>query len=161
MTTPVLAFHVEGLPAPQGSKDTFRRGGRVIVVEASKAVKPWRKKVQAAAMLAANRARWVTLDEPVKVVLTFRFARPKSHYGTGRNANVLKASAPAKPTSHGLGDIDKLERATFDALTEAKVYVDDKLITLVAVRKRWAELDGPHGPGASIIVMPDTDEAAA
>lgn len=157
-----LVFAVVGDPAPQGSKDTFYnpKTNRTVVKEASARVKPWRENVVKAAVPAQRAAGWVTLNEPVFVTITFRIPRPKKHYGTGRNAHVLNSKATAKPTEHNLGDVDKLQRSTFDALTTAGVIADDKLITTVAARKVWAEHGGAPA-GATIIVRPDVDEQEA
>ena len=56
--------------------------------------------------------------------VTFFFARPKGHYGTGRNEGKLKESAPEYPISKGRNDLDKLLRLIFDAMTGV-VYEDD------------------------------------
>ncbi|WP_312778521.1 hypothetical protein [Corynebacterium variabile] len=41
----MTTFHVPGVPAPQGSKNAYRRGNKVLLVESSKKVKPWRAAV--------------------------------------------------------------------------------------------------------------------
>src|SRR5690606_25696178 len=58
--------------------------------------------------------------------MVFTLARPRSHYRTGRNAHLLRDSAPARPT--GAPDLSKLARATEDALTEAGVWKDDAAV---------------------------------
>ena len=59
------------------------------------------------ASLAANAVN-IVLD------LLFRFPRPRSHFGTGRNAGQLKPSAPFYVRTRP--DLDKLARAVGDAL---------------------------------------------
>ena len=49
--------------------------------------------------------------------------RPKSHFGTGKNADKVKQSAPVFPAT--MPDIDKLMRAILDGLTDAQVWLDD------------------------------------
>lgn len=100
----ILSFSLDGTPAPQGSKRYLgQRGGKGITVESSKRTAPWRADVRAAAteaVLATNadpapdRYAQTLWDGPIAVYIIFRFARPKSHYGTGRNADVIKESAP-------------------------------------------------------------------
>lgn len=41
----MTTFHVPGVPTPQGSKNAYRRGNKVLLVESSKKVKPWRAAV--------------------------------------------------------------------------------------------------------------------
>ena len=66
------------------------------------------------------------MSGPLAVDMIFTLARPKSHYRTGRNAHLLRDSAPARPT--GAPDLSKLARATEDALTEAGVWKDDAAV---------------------------------
>jgi crossover junction endodeoxyribonuclease RusA len=84
----------------------------------------------------------------VKVTLVATFARPKSHLGTGRNAGVVKESAPVWHTTYPDGD--KSARAVGDSLTEAGVIVDDAQIAVWLISKRWC--DPGDRPGAEIIV---------
>lgn len=158
--TDVLAFNVNGMPGAQGSK---KHVGNGVMIESSKKVKPWRSDVKAAAEHATGAVGhfdpWTPHTGPVHASLTFRFARPKSHYRTGRNAHLLRDNAPAYPTSRALGDVDKLERSTFDALTAAGVIADDSLIVRVIADKVWCEPG--ETPGATILVRPMTRPAQA
>ena len=119
-----LSFFAHGDPTPQGSK---RHVGNGIMVESSKRARPWRDAVRFAAIDAlAGRRTPFPHGTPVAGVFVFRIPRPAAHYGTGRNQGVIRPSAPAFPIGHHHpGDIDKLLRATCDALTEASVWGDD------------------------------------
>ena len=125
-----IEIRVWGIPAPQGSKQV--RGyvaGRAILGESSKAVAPWRVDVRAATQ---NQYKGSVIDAPVSVCATFLFARPKGHFGTGRNAGRLKPSAPRHLTSSFNGDIDKLLRALLDAISVkagGSLISDDSLVT--------------------------------
>lgn len=141
------ALRVCGDPAPQGSKKAIRRGSRVALIESSRRVKPWRKQVELAALAARARGAH---NGPVLVWVRFLIQRPKSHYGTGRNAGVVKESAPPYPTSRAVGDLDKLLRSTLDGLTDAGVIRDDADVVDVNAAKHWALPD--EGPGALIHV---------
>lgn len=117
---PAITITVYGLAAPQGSK---RHVGGGVMIESSKKVKPWRQDVKAAGLeVVASMPGWVPLDGPLSVAMTFAFLRPKGHYGTGRNAGIVKASAPTRPA--GMPDLSKLVRSTEDALTGV-AWVDD------------------------------------
>jgi len=145
----VVIFDVTGIPGAQGSK---KHVGNGVMVESSAKVRPWRQDVVAAALEELGRVLGrPAFMGPVGVDLTFRFTRPKSHYGTGRNAGVLKDSAPKFPTSRALGDADKLARSTLDALVTAGVLADDSLVVDLNVRKRYSDT-----PGARIQVLSAT-----
>ena len=148
----VVRFDVIGTPAPQGSKRGFvnKATGKVSMVESSsERVRSWREDVRAAALAAVDGTGLLT--GPVRVTVVFRLARPKGHYGTGRNAATLKASAPRYPA--GKPDLDKLERATLDALT-GTVIADDCQVVELHTAKRYAVVGAR--PGAYIIVTQHT-----
>jgi crossover junction endodeoxyribonuclease RusA len=137
-----LTFDVLGVPAAQGSK---RHVGRGILVESSKKVAPWREAVKAAAVEALGDT--VPYEGPVVVTVSFRFARPAGHYGSGKNVGVLKPSAPPTPISRANGDIDKLVRSTLDALTDSQVFGDDSQVALLIASKQYAD---DAKPGATL-----------
>ena len=146
--TPTLrpvTFFVEGLPASQGSKNaTVTRYGKAAMWNADKKLRPWRDQITIAARVA-TRARRATTGAAVALTLTFRFPRPARHYGTGRNADRLRDTAP---TFHTIKpDLDKLTRAVLDALTNV-IYDDDSQVVELDVRKAWATDD--LGPGVWI-----------
>ena len=124
---------VPGVPAPQGSLVRTKFGVR----DANPATRPWRAAISAEAAAAMNGTRMLT--GPVKVRAELQLPRSKSHYGTGRNAGVLKASAPlyceTKP------DADKLARAIGDALTGI-VFRDDSQIVMWEIVKRYGDPAG-------------------
>ena len=127
----VVAFVVDGTPAPQGSKTIARNAaGKAHVRESSRKLEPWRDAV-------ALRAREAMAGRPplaaaVELDVAFVFARPPSQYGTGRNAGRLKPSAPIYRDKQP--DLDKLVRAVGDALTGI-VVVDDARIVELRARK--------------------------
>ncbi|MEU9208483.1 RusA family crossover junction endodeoxyribonuclease [Streptomyces sp. NPDC048415] len=150
MTQPAFHITVHGTPGPQGSKTRNAAGA---LYESSAKVKPWREAVKHAALDAlAYDQEWKPLNEPVCVDVTFTLQRPKSHYGTGRNAGRLKASAPDFPTSKP--DLDKLIRSTQDALKDAGVLVDDSVVASLSSGKRFVltGADALRNPGAVIRV---------
>lgn len=133
----LIDITVYGLPAPQGSKRSLGKG---VMVESSKHVAPWRDAVRTdAASVWAGRG---ALDEPLMVYLTFRFPRPKSHYGTGANAGKLKPSAPLYVS--GKPDVDKLERSTLDGLTSAGIWVDDARVVRMVSTKTYTDTGRAH-----------------
>lgn len=73
---------------------------------------------------------------PVQLRVEFVFPRPKSHFGSGRNAGALKAGAPEYMTR--APDVDKLVRAIGDSLSGI-VIRDDAQISHVNAWKRYGE----------------------
>lgn len=136
-----VSFAVFGTPAPQGSK---RHVGNGVMVESSKAVKPWREAVKHAALATES----TMLRQAVGVEVVFYLKRPQGHYGTGRNAAVLKGTAPAHPKVKP--DLDKLVRSTLDALSDAGMWDDDCQVTDLSVFKRYCHRD--RAPGATITI---------
>lgn len=144
-----LVITVYGTPAPQGSK---KHVGNGVMVESSKKVKPWREAVKWAAIDATGAGEVFgdvapMLIGPVYISLTFRFARPKFHFRTGKNAHLLRDNAPVFPS--GRPDLDKLVRSTLDALGEAGVFKDDAQVVLLGAMKTYAD---KHPVGARISV---------
>jgi hypothetical protein len=151
VSVPDLTITVVGhRPAPQGSK---RHVGNGRLIEQSKRVKPWRI-VVAESAAAAMRGRHIRtyggmpvdqpapLDGPLSVEIAFTVRKP--------------ASAPKRrvtwPTTRDSGDLDKLLRSTFDALTSSGAIADDSRIVEVTARKMHPGegLDALDEPGAII-----------
>jgi Holliday junction resolvase RusA-like endonuclease len=122
---------VAGKPAPQGSK---RHVGRGILVESSKAVKPWREDIRQAMLTAYGDQP--KMPGPLAVTIRFVVDRPKGHYRTGRNAHLLRDAAPILPT--GKPDVDKLARAVLDAIGSAHVWGDDAQVVDLHATKVYA-----------------------
>jgi len=131
-----LPFFVPGRPAPAGSKRMFlnRKTGKPTVVPDSKYQKPWMDSVRARAIeIFAGRP---LLTGPLALYIRFIIQRSKGHYGTGRNAGTLKASAPPFPTVKP--DNVKLARGTEDALTGV-VWRDDSQVVLHGIEKIYGD----------------------
>lgn len=119
-----VEFTVHGIPAPQGSKRVFMVKGRPVLTDASKNLTPWRDSVASAAHEAA---RGEMFDCPLFVHLHFRMPRPKT---------VKRVHPTVAP------DLDKLERAVFDAMTAGGLIRDDALIVSACVNKRYDDAPG-------------------
>jgi crossover junction endodeoxyribonuclease RusA len=143
-----LTFVIYGLAAPQGSK---RHMGNGILIESSKAVKPWRQDVKHAALTCIPHDWDTTL--PMALSVVFRFKRPQAHIGK----RGLKPSAPQHCTSARAGDIDKLQRSLLDGLTGV-AYDDDRQVVRVIAEKRYTVGDEPQG--ALITLTPLTHTPA-
>lgn len=156
--TPSLTITAHGTPAGQGSK---RHVGGGVMIESSKRLRPWREAVKHAALDAIAEwetrenggGAWEPLAGPVHVIVSIRVARPKAHYRTGRFASILRDDAPTYAPS--TPDIDKAQRAVFDALTDAGVWRDDRQVVAVYATKVYdsrpgavVRVEAVHGGGS-------------
>lgn len=131
----MIVIEVRGQPAPQGSKRPVRLGnGKIGMVESSKAVGPWREAVRAECQ-RVMKAEDGPLDGAVAVSVTFTVARPRGHFGTGRNAHMVKDSAPSYPAARP--DLDKMLRAVLDGLTVGGAWADDSQVVRIGAEKLY------------------------
>lgn len=147
-----MTITVYGSPAPQGSKSFkgISKAGHGIMIESSKAVKPWRQDVRAAAIEAVTEfaashdmlgsAKDLRYVGPIEVRMTFTLPKPKS-------APKRRRTYPDRTP-----DLSKLVRSTEDALTQAGVWEDDARIVKCTASKVYPGegTDALHIPGAVI-----------
>lgn len=143
---PCLQFSVYGIPIPQGSHKGFVVNGRAVITNDNKRTRPWRQDMTHAALEALGDRP--ALTGPVEVRVQFVMPRPKAHYRTGRNADLLRDGAPTYPA--GKPDVDKLARNLLDSLTAAAVVRDDAQVVHLCAHKVYA--DGGARPGAHVYV---------
>jgi Holliday junction resolvase RusA-like endonuclease len=139
----IIEFSIPGVPQPQGSKNTSQSGH---MYDANKNLKPWREVALSRAIDARPPWTGPIFAEAVEVTAAFYFPRPASHYGTGRSAGQLRATAPiwvaTKP------DTDKLQRALGDILEQSSIVRNDALIVAWQAVKRYGE------PRVDVLVQP-------
>lgn len=148
----MITFDVYGTPKGKGNAKARVVDGRAVLASfgfgaSAKALREWEAIVRAYARAELDGRPPLFVGQAVLLVITFFLPRPASHYGTGRNAGVLRASSPAYPISKP--DYDKLARSTSDALT-AIVWDDDSRVVEALIRKRFAPIG--EEPGATIVV---------
>jgi Holliday junction resolvase RusA-like endonuclease len=142
----VLSFSVPGDPVTQGGMTAFvnpRTGRAHVAHKRSSALAEYRARVA----LAAQAVGASPMSGPLAVSATFVLARPRGHFGTGRNEGQLRAGAPVWPTTRP--DIDKLERALLDALCGA-CYANDAQVVRSSMTKRYA---GPREAPATVVAI--------
>lgn len=139
------SFFVAGVPVPKGSAKAFMNKGMkfpAVVQDNAEKQKPW-------ASLIGYSAQWALIEcvntGAMKLDVTFFMPRPKSHYGTGKNSETVKSTAPAYHTSKP--DLDKLVRCVKDALTGI-AWKDDSQVSAVFARKFYT--DGRVGANIEI-----------
>ena len=131
---------VPGTPKPQGSKSAFRRGNKIVLVEASKTLPEWRN------TLEWHFIRWraenaaTTVLRPLTVSLTFWLPRAKT------NSRPFPTQKP---------DLDKLVRAVLDSLTKAEIIKDDSYCVELAAKKLF---DDHHPAGVEVEITPFDNE---
>lgn len=157
-----IVLDIHGVPTTQGSKRAFvnpNTGRAVMREQTGDKLANWRADVRSAALQymidrqeEAGHA-WRPIEGAVVVSATFRFERPASHFGSGRNAQLLKPSAPAFPIGRNSGDTEKLLRAVFDAITSAGLWVDDCIVA--GLEEVWKTYTGPgQKPGLLLVIKP-------
>lgn len=132
---PDFAFTVWGRGQQRGSKvpslipkrggGFVSKNGRPILVarDSNKKSGDWMQEVRRAAIDQFGTIELI--QGPIELTARFYFARPKSHFGSGKNAGVLKASAPRIHAQSP--DLAKLLRSLEDAITGV-LWKDDKLV---------------------------------
>jgi Holliday junction resolvase RusA-like endonuclease len=155
-------FIVFGKPVPQGSKQAqaiYGKGGKPVIKNGrvitvvrndNDDLQNWRNQVADKALDVYRNATHTSPDNikdpeliagPISLTIVFVRPRLKGHFGTGRNAGKLKASAPEHPISKP--DTVKLARAVEDAMTGV-IWVDDSQVVRHALTKRWGERFETH-----------------
>jgi len=72
----------------------------------------------------------------VRIKISYFFARPKNHYGTGKNTGILKSSAPKYHTIKP--DLDNLDKMVYDCLNNI-VWLDDRQVVDAHTTKEYGE----------------------
>lgn len=146
----MIEFIAIGQPKTKGSTKSFvpkrkdgsevrRTNGNVMVVtmnDVGPSAEIWAATVAREAHLAMLEARVGMARGPIAVKVGFFVPRNKGHFGTGRNANVLKDSAPVVPAVKP--DVDKWVRLVLDAMTGV-VYADDGQVVELIATKNFGE----------------------
>eukprot|EP01031_Cornospumella_fuschlensis_P034639 gene34639-41945_t len=83
------------------------------------------------------------LEGGIAVNMVFLFSRPKHHYGTGKNADVLKSTADLWHTKRS--DIDNLAKFVLDALNSV-AYKDDSQVCVLHTTKIYTDTE----PGVEV-----------
>lgn len=126
----MIRFHVNGTPIAQPRPRRSNKG--VVYTPSKNGIKGWKKLIVLEALMNIKK----TIQGPVWLSLEFHLPRPKSHFGTGRNADNIRRTAQVSHTQ--TPDLDNLIKAVMDALTRARVWEDDSQVMELHCSKHWA-----------------------
>lgn len=119
----MIQVFAPGIPQPQGSKNAYRRGNKIVLVEANKNLPAWRRLVTD--KLEQANVSCQPLTGAVSLDVMFFMPRGKT----------VKREMPTVPP-----DLDKLIRAINDSATDAGIIEDDsQVIEIVAYKFYEAE----------------------
>jgi Holliday junction resolvase RusA-like endonuclease len=150
-----IEFTVYGHPATAGSKRSFavRRAGQYTGKTATTDDNPRTKSWQAQVREAAVKANGAGCTEaPVRLAVAFYFHRPRSHFRSGRFANLVRDAAPARHAKRP--DLLKLTRAIEDALTRV-IWRDDAQVCEELLSKHYTEGDEPERVRVRVEPLPE------
>jgi len=92
----------------------------------------------------------------VHLDIQFQFVRPSAHFGTGRNRDKLKPSAPVEHTQ--TPDVENCEKFACDVMTKMlEIWADDCQVVSCMSSKQWAD----SGEEGETRIWVDWDEAEA
>jgi len=126
-----IEIEVLGQPTAQPRHRNFRRG------KFSGTYDPAKEAKNSFLSCIVQYAPGKPIETGIHMDINFCFLRPKSHFGTGRNAEKLKKSAPfhhiKKP------DIDNLEKFLLDSMNKV-FFRDDSQIYKIDAEKRYGDV---------------------
>ena len=126
-----ISITIPGKPIGKARPRFFKRGNFVGTYSAQKTE-------EGQCMLEICKAlgeNFKPLTGPLKLEIDFFMPRPKSHFGTGRNVDKLKESAPTYPTTKP--DISNCIKFYEDCLN-GLAWVDDKQICEIHARRIYS-----------------------
>lgn len=141
-----FSLFIPGIPASKGSYRPItgrsRTTGKPVtrLIPMDKKERPWRDHVRDT--ILSHEHPTIPHDSYVTVETTFYLPRPKTIPPHKRKHPTVKP------------DIDKLQRALYDAITETHIWHDDCQITDVISHKRYAD-DTPTGVFLTITWEPN------
>lgn len=93
----------------------------------------WTKAIKA---VASKHKPDTPFTPPIMVDILFMMPRPKAHYRTGKNADVLRPDAPIIHTAKP--DRDNLDKMVLDTLQDIGYFENDSGVSVGTLLKIWA-----------------------
>ncbi len=119
-----IEFFVEGIPKAQARPCAFynKKTGRAGVYDKGNSAE-WKYKI----IEACKKNNFDSFkDSPIHLGICFYMPRPKDHFISGNIDKGKKASSPTRHTKKP--DLDNLEKAVMDALTDYGMWNDDSFV---------------------------------
>jgi Holliday junction resolvase RusA-like endonuclease len=141
-----FSLFIPGIPASKGSYRPItgrsRTTGKPVtrLIPMDRKERPWRDHVRDT--ILSHKHPTIPPNSYIKIETTFYLPRPKTTPPHKRKHPTVKP------------DIDKLQRALYDAITETHIWHDDCQITDVISHKRYAD-DTPTGVFLTITWEPN------
>lgn len=131
-----LLIPVQAVPGANGKRAFVNpKTGRAHVVDKTKGKDAFIGTVKLFASEQAKSVGWKIAAGAYSAYYEFRFARPNSHYGTGKNEGFVKPKFVDAP--HGQKpDVTNLVKRLEDALTDV-IWADDRSVDLSVAAKTW------------------------
>lgn len=133
-----------GMPRPKADARGKLKNGRTFV----KIYYPrgsWQNWKAAIVLALKPRRPASPITGTISLSIAYQMPRPQSHFGTGRNADLLKSDAPDRHT--GKPDVDNLDKLVMDAITAAGIWQDDNQVCRCYATKIYS-----RQPGARIVI---------
>jgi len=132
-----LTITIKGKPIAKKRPKFFRRGNHVGTYNAQE-TEEGRFRVDVASQIHQPADGFPVFKKgvPVHLECFFYFARPASHFGTGKNADMLKPSAPKYHTVKP--DKDNLEKFVKDCMNGI-AWHDDSQVVMGYQAKFWSK----------------------
>lgn len=136
-----ITLLIPGKPRSKGSYRAIVRGRHAFLASSDEHLAEWTNLIKLAwqhQKLEPGEHVPGPSEKCFELDVNCEFSRPKSHFGTGRNAGVLKPNAPLRRHCRRKPDGDKIARAIMDAL-ENCCWKDDCQVVMCKVRKWWSD----------------------
>ena len=135
----IRSFMLAGNPVPDG-RPRFARVGKFTRTYMPKKVTDYRQKLKVA-YLKMEFAE--PFERAIAVAIKVAIPRPQSHFGTGRNAGIIKDRF--KEVHHvQKPDCDNFAKMVLDALNGV-AYLDDSQCIKLSVHKYWTHGESNEG----------------
>lgn len=132
---PDFTLIVDGNPKGQPRARASVVGGKFARMYTPPTAAEFKHAIRLAGKEAGLRGR--LLEGPLRVDVTWWFARPKSHYRTGKRAHELRPDCPVWHT--GKPDRDNCDKAVLDALTSIGAWRDDSQACAGEIQKKYSD----------------------
>jgi hypothetical protein len=154
----LTSFFRAGRPRTKGSLRAWCTKGRahkVHLEEETKDSSLWRAQMAKAAQVdhLERHGKLLNWGGPVGLVCHFLFMPTPEVLGGKLTGRAIPAHRTPFPTSIDLGDLDKLTRNLGDALEDAHVIENDRLIVSLGIRKTWCPPGQPPGVIVELVAI--------